>query len=78
MGFVEEGGAQHPHSLNEAEVERVWRVLHRYGALTRERLYEECANHWTHGTFKAALDQAVRQGRVRHLGGSIYEAVEQA
>jgi hypothetical protein len=74
-----ESGGFHPHSRLEAEVEHLYRVLHRYGVLTRQRLLEECGvERWGDATFRAVLRQAVADGRVRPLGDELFECVEPA
>jgi hypothetical protein len=74
-----EGLPPHPAGTHDdARVHRLERVLHTYGILTRHTLYElSRADCWASGpSFDAVLHEAVRTGRVRSLGGVLYESVE--
>jgi lipoyl-dependent peroxiredoxin len=65
------------HSRQGAEVEDVVRTLSEYGALTRARLLELCgAAHWSDGGGRRAVADAVSSGRIRQLGGDLYEIAE--
>jgi hypothetical protein len=74
---AQEGHPPHPsHTHHEAGVQRLERVLRSYGPLTRETLYDLAgARAWPDGaSFAAVLDAAVAAGRVRSLGGVLFEA----
>ena len=61
---------------HEAEVARMERVLRSYGGvLTRDRLFEEChADRWpVLDSFRTALDDGIRSGRLRALGTELVE-----
>jgi lipoyl-dependent peroxiredoxin len=63
-----------PHSRREAEVERIVRALRGYGVLTRARLVDiSGAAHWSDAGARRALADAVSSGRIRQLGGDLYE-----
>jgi len=65
------------HSRQEAEVEDVVRTLSGYGVLTRARLLELCgAAHWSDRGGRRAVAHAVSSGRIRQLGGDLYEIAE--
>lgn len=66
------------HSRREAEVDHIVATLHTYGGvLTRARLRELCgAAHWSEPGFESALALAVSNGRVRSLGGGLYEVID--
>lgn len=70
----------HSRDYFEAEVNHLYRVLHGYGTLTRERLWIECGGeHWLKpGEYRRALDAAHAQGRVKLLGNELIEVVEPA
>jgi hypothetical protein len=74
---AQEGHPPHPSvDHRDARAHRLERVLRSYGVLTRARLYElSGADCWASGpAFDAVLAQAVRAGRVRALGGVLFEA----
>ena len=74
---VQEGHPPHPAATHDAaRVQCLERALHSYGALTRERLYElSGAGRWAGGPpFDVVLHEALRAGRVRELGGVLFEA----
>jgi hypothetical protein len=64
-----------PQNRHAAEIERIVRLLDSYGVLTKERLLDFCAaDRWpSTESFDAALNRAVRSGRVRKLGDELYE-----
>ena len=63
-----------PHSRREAEVERIVRALRGYGVLTRARLLDiSGAAHWSDAGARRALADALSSGRIRQLGGDLYE-----
>ena len=65
------------HSRQEAEVEDVVRTLSGFGVLTRARLLELCgAAHWSDRGGRRAVAHAVSSGRIRQLGGDLYEIAE--
>jgi lipoyl-dependent peroxiredoxin len=65
------------HSRQEVEVEDVVRTLSGYGVLTRARLLELCgAAHWSDRGGRRAVAHAVSSGRIRQLGGDLYEIAE--
>jgi osmotically inducible protein OsmC len=65
------------HSRQEAEVEDIVRTLSGYRVLTRARLLELCgAAHWSDGGGRRAVADAVSSGRIRQLGGDLYEIAE--
>ncbi len=69
--------ARRAHSRREAEVETIVSTLRSYGVLTRARLAALCrAGHWSEPGFRRALALAVSSGRVRRLGGELYEITE--
>jgi hypothetical protein len=68
-----------PHSHEEAETEDIVRALRAYGVLTRARLLEVCgAAHWSDSGASRALARAVSSGRIRQLGGDLYEVTNPA
>lgn len=74
-----EGLPPHPAATHDdARVHRIERVLHTYGILTRHTLYDFCgAERWDGGpAFDDVLAEAVRAGRVRSLGGVLFESIE--
>jgi hypothetical protein len=78
---AQEGHPPHPSPTHhEAGVQRLERVLRGYGPLTRKTLYDlSGARCWPDGAaFEAALDHAVAAGRVRSLGGVLFEAADGA
>jgi hypothetical protein len=59
----------------EAEVRAIVRVLRSYGALPRPTLKDLVgAQHWRCGDLSDALQAAIAQRRIRHLGAGFYEA----
>jgi len=65
------------HTRQEAEVEDIVRALRGYGVLTRARLLDVCrATHWSDAGAKRALAHAVSSGRIKQLGGDLYEIAE--
>ena len=76
MSALEGRPQQASSTHHEARVHQIERVLHTYGVLTRPRLYElSGADRWTsEEEFADLLGEAVRAGRVRPLGGVLYEA----
>lgn len=66
------------HSRREAEVHQIVATLRTYGGvLTQARLRELCgAAHWSEPGFASALSLAVSSGRVKTLGGELYEVAE--
>lgn len=61
----------------DAEVAELVRVLRGYGVLTEMRLAELVhAASWPEHTFKTALRAGVDGGRVKRLGGGLYEVGE--
>jgi hypothetical protein len=78
---AQEGHPPHPSATHhDAGVHRVERVLRSYGPLTRQTLYDlSGARCWPDGaTFDAVLEAAVAAGRVRSLGGVLFEAADGA
>jgi hypothetical protein len=76
---AQEGHPPHPSTTHaEAGIHRLERVLRSYGPLTRQMLCElSGARRWPSAdAFDAALDAAVAAGRVRTLGGVLFEAVD--
>jgi hypothetical protein len=63
------------HTHDEAGEHRIEHVLRGYGVLSREKLAELCGTRVAHcgWDFDVALNAAVRQGRVRELGGGLFE-----
>jgi hypothetical protein len=59
----------------EAEVRAIVRVLRSYGALPKAALNRLVGAHrWRRGDLGSALEAAIAQRRVRHLGAGFYEA----
>lgn len=78
---AQEGHPPHPSfTHHEAGVHRLERVLRSYGALTRATLYDLAgARAWPDAaSFDAALHDAIAAGRVRSLGGVLFEAADRA
>jgi hypothetical protein len=78
---AQEGHPPHPATTHHhAGVQRLERVLRSYGPLTRETLCDlSGARTWPDAAaFEAALDDAVAAGRVRSLGGVLFEAADGA
>jgi hypothetical protein len=76
---AQEGHPPHPSTTHhEAGVHRLERVLRSYGPLSRESLCDLAgARRWPDASaFDAALDAAVAAGRVRSLGGVLFEAAD--
>jgi hypothetical protein len=72
-------GGPHAHGRHEAEIAELARVLQSYGVLTRDYLEElSGARHWSDATFDAVLNDGVRAGRIKRLGGDPYEATARA
>jgi hypothetical protein len=67
-----------PRSYHEARIRRIEHVLDSYGVLTRRWLYVlSGANKWeSEESFRHVIDEAVREGRVRPLGGSLFESAK--
>ena len=66
-------------TLTDPRAARVIRVLNSYGVLTHDSLAELCDMKLLGGSgaFEHALRDAVAAGRVRKLGDSLYEIIEQ-
>jgi hypothetical protein len=78
---AQEGHPPHPSTTHhEAGVRRLERVLRGCGPLTRQTLYDlSGARCWPdEAAFEAVLDHAVAVGRVRSLGGVLFEAADGA
>jgi len=70
-------GGTHARNRFEAELEELTRVLRGFGVLTYDNLKElSGARHWCGPTFDAVLREGVREGRIRQLGGILYELDE--
>ena len=66
-----------PHTREEAETEDIVHALRTYGVLTRARLLDICgAAHWSDSGVERALAHALSSGRIRQLGGDLYEIAE--
>lgn len=75
---VPELGGDHAHTRHEAEIAELTRALRNYGVLTRDYLEElSGARRWSGATFDAALYDGIRAGRIKPLGGDLYEAAVQ-
>ena len=62
---------------SSAAVEQICHRLRSYGILTERTLTEMLRpSHWHGDSMRAALREAERAGRVRHLGGGLYDLTE--
>jgi hypothetical protein len=67
------GSGRHRAAVTDAEVRRLVRALHAYGALRRSSLAREVgAVSWRDGGFDRSLSAAVRTGRVQRLPFDFY------
>ena len=61
-------------SYLDAQIEDIVRTLRSYGVVTKSRLEELTgAAHWREADFEVTLQESVRRGRVKDLGGDLYE-----
>jgi len=59
--------------VGEAEAERIERALAGVCVLDEKRLYERAgAAHWTRGSFHAAVERALAEGRIHRVGENFY------
>ena len=64
-------------SRTAARVHHLERTLRSYGPLTHARLLQfSGAEHWERGAFGVAINEMLRSGRARDLGGVIYAIAE--
>lgn len=72
--FSDDRDRNHEHALIDAAAIRLAHAIRPFGILQEERLRQAAgADHWSHATFRNALDAAVERGLLQRLPLGFYQ-----